>query len=43
MMAEGCIAEPETPKIFCADRPFSFYVVKNGETPELLFWGQIVK
>lgn len=45
LMVEGCIAvpEPETPEIFCADRPFSFYVVKNGEAPELLFWGQIVK
>ena len=39
-------AEPEdpvTPEIFCADRPFSFYVLKNGEAPELLFWGQIVR
>ena len=44
LMVEGCIEpEPETPEIFCADRPFSFYVVKNGEAPELLFWGQIVK
>ena len=43
LMWEGCIVEPETPEIFCADRPFSFYVVKNGESPELLFWGQIVK
>ena len=34
--------EPETPEIFCADQPFSFYVLKNGESPELLFWGQIV-
>lgn len=43
MMAEGAaMPEPETPEIFCADRPFSFYVLKNGEAPELLFWGQIV-
>lgn len=37
------VAEPETPERFCADRPFSFYVVMDGENPELLFWGQIVK
>lgn len=44
LMTEACIEpEPETPEIFRADRPFSFYVIKNGETPELLFWGQIVK
>ena len=34
--------EPEVPEIFCADQPFSFYILKNGESPELLFWGQIV-
>lgn len=34
--------EPETPEIFLADQPFSFYILKNGATPELLFWGQIV-
>lgn len=34
--------EPETPEIFCADCPFSFYVLKDGASPELLFWGQIV-
>lgn len=40
----GCAEpEPKTPEIFCADRPFSFYIVKDGEAPELLFWGQIVK
>ena len=35
--------EPETPEIFRADRPFSFYILKEGASPELLFWGQIVK
>ena len=35
-------SEPETPEIFLADQPFSFYILKNGESPELLFWGQIV-
>lgn len=43
MEAASAMLEPETPEIFCADRPFSFYVLKDGETPELLFWGQIVK
>lgn len=43
MVARCAEPEPETPEIFCADHPFSFYVVKNGEAPELLFWGQIVK
>ena len=43
MMVEACIEpEPETPEIFCADRPFSFYIVTDGAAPELLFWGQIV-
>lgn len=45
VMMEACAAEPEPeiPEIFCADRPFSFYVLKYGDAPELLFWGQIVK
>ena len=43
MMLEACVEpEPETPEIFCADRPFSFYIVTDGAAPELLFWGQIV-
>ena len=43
MMTEACVEpEPETPEIFCADRPFSFYIVTDGAAPELLFWGQIV-
>ena len=45
MMEATCAepGEPEIPEIFCADQPFSFYILKDGETPELLFWGQIVK
>lgn len=45
ILMEACSAEPEPeiPEIFCADRPFSFYVLKDGEAPEMLFWGQIVK
>ena len=39
----GIMPEPEEPAIFCADRPFSFYVLMEGETPELLFWGQIIR
>jgi serpin B len=43
MVAESAEpGEPETPEIFLADQPFSFYILKNGESPELLFWGQIV-
>ena len=43
MEATGMLEEPETPEIFCADQPFSFYILKDGASPELLFWGQIVK
>jgi serpin B len=43
MYAGAMMPKPEEPVSFCADRPFSFYVVNGGETPELLFWGQIVK
>ena len=43
MEATAMPGEPETPEIFRADRPFSFYILKNGEVPELLFWGQIVR
>ena len=35
--------QPVEPKIFRADRPFSFYVVNGSNSPELLFWGQIVR
>ena len=42
MHVSGMMPKPEEPVSFCADRPFSFYVVNGGETPELLFWGQIV-
>lgn len=42
-LAAGMPSVPETPEIFCADRPFSFYILKDGESSELLFWGQIVK
>ena len=40
----AAMPKPEEPVSFCADRPFTFYVVNGDETtPELLFWGQIVK
>ena len=42
MVGGAAMPEPETPEIFCADQPFSFYILKNGASPELLFWGQIV-
>ena len=37
--------EPEQPKQFIADRPFSFYVFSElyGDQPEMLFSGQVVK
>ncbi|MBO4418953.1 MAG: hypothetical protein J5789_03915 [Oscillospiraceae bacterium] len=43
MTLGGGMAKPEEPVSFCADRPFTFYVLNGVETPELLFWGQIVK
>lgn len=43
MEATAMPDEPETPEIFCADQPFSFYILKDGASPELLFWGQIVR
>ena len=45
MMEPTCAepGEPEIPEIFCADQPFSFYILKDGASPELLFWGQIVE
>ncbi len=43
MMPTACEpGEPEEPVYFRADRPFSFCILKNGEAPELLFWGQVV-
>ena len=38
----GIPQQPPEPKIFRADRPFSFYVINGSEAAELLFWGQIV-
>ena len=40
----GCAMPEEAPEpeIFRADRPFCCYIVNGFETPELLFWGQIV-
>lgn len=43
VMTKEAAEEPEEPEIFCADRAFSFYIVTEGDNPELLFWGQIVK
>lgn len=41
MCGNTAAPNPEEPAIFRADRPFSFYVVNGGDSPELLFWGQI--
>ena len=47
MMAMGAffVEDWEPPKEFIANRPFSFYVFSelNGEQPEMLFMGQVVR
>ena len=43
IMKNGAAFNPEQPKEFLADRAFSFYLIQEGDAPELLFWGQIVK
>ena len=42
-MAGATAMQPKEPKEFNADRPFSFAIVTEAETPERLFLGQIVK
>ncbi len=39
----GALPKPEEPELFRADRPFRFCILADGETPQLLFWGQIVR
>lgn len=43
MMVATAAFDPEKPELFRLDQAFSFYIVNGGETPELLFWGQIVE
>ena len=43
MMTEGCEEiEPEV-KEFTADEPFKYMILTDSETPELLFYGQVVE
>lgn len=42
MMRATAMPNPEQPVEFTADRPFSFCILREDETPELLFWGQIM-
>ncbi|MBR0130792.1 MAG: hypothetical protein IJM08_05780 [Firmicutes bacterium] len=41
--ATSAMPQPEEPKEFTADRPFSFALVTGSEDPELLFYGQVVQ
>lgn len=42
MTRNTAMPNPEEPVEFTADRPFQFAIVREDETPELLFWGQIM-
>ena len=42
MMTECCLEEPEI-KEFTADQPFKYMLLTDSETPELLFYGQLVE
>ena len=42
MMAEGACLEPEEPKVFTADEPFSFFIYTTcNDTTAILFAGEI--
>ena len=41
MMRNTAMPNPEEPVEFTANRPFQFAIIREDETPELLFWGQI--
>ena len=44
MEATAMEMDPPQPKVFTADRPFSFYLYHSGSSPqELLFYGQYMK
>ena len=42
MMKETC-AEPGEVINFIANQPFTYMILTDSETPELLFYGQLVK
>lgn len=43
MKANAMMPEPEEPKEFIANEPFRFLLLTDTESPEVLFYGQIVK
>ena len=43
IMTEGCALEEPEVKEFIADQPFKYMILTDGETPELLFYGQLVE
>ena len=44
MMEDEAVMEPTSPKVFTADRPFSFYIYTTcNDTPAVLFAGEIVE
>lgn len=43
IMTEGCALEEPEVKEFIADEPFKYMILTDNETPELLFYGQLVE
>ena len=43
MMKETCALEEPEVKEFTADEPFKYMILTNSDTPELLFYGQLVE
>ncbi|MBR1643489.1 MAG: hypothetical protein IJ683_14340, partial [Butyrivibrio sp.] len=43
IMTEGCALEEPEVKEFIADQPFKYMILTDSETPELLFYGQLVE
>ena len=43
MMTEGCALEEPEVKEFTADEPFKYMILTDSDTPELLFYGQLVE
>jgi serpin B len=42
-MTEECALEEPEVKEFIADKPFKYMILTDSETPELLFYGQLVE
>ena len=42
-MTESCILEEPEVKEFTADEPFKYMILTDSDTPELLFYGQLVE